>query len=151
MIMAAGFESILHPFLIMITVPLGVIGIAFTLLFTFTPLSTPVVLGGVLLGGIVVNNGIVLIDYINQLRHQEKMDLFSATITGSVSRLRPIMMTALVTILALFPLALGISEGTQIAAPMALATLGGLLVSTVLTLIVLPVLYITIEERRQKQ
>ena len=147
MIMAAGFESLLHPFLIMITVPLGIVGVAVTLLATFTPLSAPVVLGIVLLGGIVVNNGIVLIDHINHLREDGK-ELGEAVVEGSADRLRPVIMTAAVSILSLIPVAMGMGQGTEIAAPMALATLGGLLISTALTLIVIPILYIMVEERR---
>ena len=143
MIMAAGFESLLHPFLIMITVPLGVIGVALTLLLTFTPLSVPVIIGIVLLGGIVVNNGIVLIDHINELR-KEGMELNRAVIFGSKNRLRPVLMTALVTVLALVPSALG----TGIFAPMALATFGGLFISTALTLIILPLIYLHVEEKK---
>ena len=148
MIMAAGFESLLHPFLIMVTVPLGVIGVAFIILITFIPVSTPVVLGIVLLGGIVVNNGIVMIDHINYLRKEEGKELIEATVSGCVDRLRPVLMTALVTILSLVPVALGIGQGTEMSSPMAIATFGGLLVSTALTLVILPVLYITVEERR---
>ncbi|MBI2118625.1 MAG: efflux RND transporter permease subunit [Elusimicrobia bacterium] len=143
MIMAAGFESLLHPFLIMITVPLGVIGVALTLLLTFTPLSVPVIIGIVLLGGIVVNNGIVLIDHINELR-KEGMELIQAVILGCKNRLRPVLMTALVTVLALVPSALG----TGIFAPMALATFGGLFISTALTLIILPLIYLHVEEKK---
>ena len=147
MIMAAGFESLLHPFLIMGTVPMGVIGVAFTLLITFTPLSVPVFLGIVLLGGIVVNNGIVMIEHINELRKEHaESDLYDVTVLGCTNRLRPILMTALVNILALVPVAMAIGEGTEMSAPMALATLGGLFISTVLTLIVLPVFYVILEE-----
>jgi HAE1 family hydrophobic/amphiphilic exporter-1 len=148
MIMAAGFESLLHPFLIMVTVPLGIIGVACIILLTFTPVSTPVILGIVLLGGIVVNNGIVLIDHINFLRKEEGKELMEATVSGCVNRLRPVLMTALVTILSLIPVALGIGQGTEMSSPMAIATFGGLLVATVLTLLVLPVLYVMVEERR---
>lgn len=149
MIMAAGFESLLHPFLIMVTVPLGLIGVVITLLVSFTPLSAPVILGMVLLGGIVVNNGIVMIEYVNQLR-EEGMSLMDSVVTGCGKRLRPILMTATVNILALVPVAFLGGRGTEMASPMALATLGGLLISTLLTLIVLPILYVMVEERHQK-
>ncbi|OGR82408.1 MAG: hypothetical protein A2901_06875 [Elusimicrobia bacterium RIFCSPLOWO2_01_FULL_54_10] len=150
MIMAAGFESLLHPFLIMVTVPLGIVGVMFTLLVTFTPVSAPVLLGIVLLGGIVVNNGIVLVDHMNHLRKVEGMPLREAVIEGSVNRLVPVVMTALTSILSLIPVAMGLGQGTAIAAPMALATLGGLSVSTALTLFVMPSLYLTVEEKRSQ-
>ncbi len=150
MIMAAGFESILHPFLIMITVPLGVVGVVITMLVTFTPISAPVLLGVVLLGGIVVNNGIVLVDHMNYLRKEEGLPLKEAVIEGCVNRLLPVVMTALTSILSLIPVAMGLGQGTAIAAPMALATLGGLMVSTALTMFVMPILYLTVEERRSK-
>ncbi len=149
MIMAAGFESLLHPLLIMITVPLGVIGVAVVLLVTFTPVSVPVMLGVVLLGGIVVNNGIVLIDHVNFLRKEENKELLEAIVEGCVHRLKPVMMTAIVTILSLVPVALGFGQGTEMSSPMAIATLGGLMISTGLTLIILPVLYMIVEERRK--
>lgn len=151
MIMAAGFESLLHPFLIMVTVPLGVVGVALILLITFTPLSVPVILGVVLLGGIVVNNGIVLIDHINFLRKEEKKELVEAVVIGCTNRLRPVLMTAIVTILSLVPIALGLGQGTEMSSPMAIATLGGLSVSTILTLIIIPILYIMVEEKKVKK
>jgi len=151
MIMAAGFESLLHPLLIMITVPLGVIGVALTVLLTWTPLSVPIFLGIVILGGIVVNNGVVLIEHFNELR-KEGMGLTDAVIQGCSHRLTPIIMTALTTILALVPMAAGLGQGiAKMLAPMALATLGGLFISTTLTLFVLPLLYLTIEERRNQK
>ncbi|OGR87840.1 MAG: hypothetical protein A3A86_00350 [Elusimicrobia bacterium RIFCSPLOWO2_01_FULL_60_11] len=148
MIMAAGFESLLHPFLIMITVPLGIIGVVFTMAVTFTPISAPVILGVVLLGGIVVNNGIVLVDHMNFLRKEKGLALKEAVLEGCSDRLLPVVMTALTSILSLIPVALGLGQGTAIAAPMALATLGGLLVSTILTMFIMPILYLDVEERR---
>lgn len=151
MIMAAGFESLLHPFLIMITVPLGIVGVALTVAATFTPVSAPVILGIVLLGGIVVNNGIVLVDHMNFLRKDKGLSLKDAVIEGCSNRLLPVVMTALTSILSLIPVALGLGQGTAIAAPMALATLGGLLVSTILTMFIVPILYLDVEERRSKR
>ena len=150
MIMAAAFESLLHPFLIMFTVPLGVMGVAFILPLTFTPLSAPVILGVVLLGGVVVANGIVLIDQINNLR-KEGMALHEAVVEGCGERLKPVMMSALTTILSMIPMALISGQGTEVSAPMAIATLGGLSLSTALTLIVMPLLYITVEEYIEKR
>jgi hydrophobic/amphiphilic exporter-1 (mainly G- bacteria), HAE1 family len=107
-------------------------------------------LGVVLLGGIVVNNGIVLVDHMNHLRKSEGLPLREAVIEGAVSRLLPVVMTALTSILSLIPIAMGLGQGTAIAAPMALATLGGLTVSTALTLFIMPILYLTIEEKRTR-
>jgi HAE1 family hydrophobic/amphiphilic exporter-1 len=147
MIMAAGFESLFHPFLIMMTVPLGVIGVAFTVLVTFIPLSAPVWLAIVLLGGIVVNNGIVLIDHVNELRSGQGVELYAAVVKGCINRLQPVLMTALVAVLSLLPSAIAWGEGTEMSAPMAMATLGGLFISTPLTLVIIPILYYRSEKR----
>ena len=124
----------------MFTVPLGAIGVIFTLLLTGKSLSVVVFIGAIMLAGIVVNNGIVLIDYINTLRKRGagKMD---ATIDAAKVRLRPILMTTMTTVLGLFPMALGLGEGAEIRAPMALTVIGGLLGATILTLLVIPSLY----------
>ena len=140
LVMAAQFESFVHPFIILFTVPLGAIGVIFTLLLTGKSLSVVVFIGAIMLAGIVVNNGIVLIDYINTLRKRGagKMD---ATIDAAKVRLRPILMTTMTTVLGLFPMALGLGEGAEIRAPMALTVIGGLLGATILTLLVIPSLY----------
>jgi HAE1 family hydrophobic/amphiphilic exporter-1 len=140
LVMAAQFESFVHPFIIMFTVPLAAIGVVLTLLITGKPMSVIVFIGVILLAGIVVNNGIVLIDYINTLRRggQAKMDAIRAA--GRV-RLRPILMTTLTTVLGLMPMALGLGEGAEIRAPMALTVIGGLAVGSILTLFVIPSLY----------
>ena len=140
MIMAAQFESFWQPFLIMLTIPLSLIGITWTLFFTDTSLSVVVLLGIIMQGGIVVNNGIILIDYANVLRSRGK-ELYDATIRAGKTRLRPIMMTAFTSILALFPLALGLSEGSELDAPLAKTTMGGLFSSTFFTLLIVPALY----------
>ena len=150
MIMAAGFESLLHPFLIMFTVPLGVIGVALILFITCMPISAPVFLGIVLLSGIVVQNGIVLIDQINLLR-KRGYDIQQSVVNGSTSRLQPVLMSALTASLSLIPTALGFGHGTEITVPMAVATLGGLLFSTGLTLVIIPVVYCTVEEYRLRK
>ena len=140
LVMASQFESLLHPFIILFSIPLAMVGAVFALIITNTELSVVVFLGLIMLAGIVVNNAIVLIDRINQLREegQSKIDAIKA---AAESRLRPIMMTTLTTTLGMLPLALGISEGTEIRAPMAITVIGGLLASTLLTLIVIPVMY----------
>jgi HAE1 family hydrophobic/amphiphilic exporter-1 len=140
LVMAAQFESFVHPFIIMFTVPLAAIGVIFTLLVTGKPLSVVVFIGVILLAGIVVNNGIVLIDYINTLR-REGMAKMEAVRTAGRVRLRPILMTTLTTVLGLMPMALGFGEGAEIRAPMALTVIGGLAVGSILTLFVIPSLY----------
>jgi len=140
LVMASQFESLLHPFIILLSIPLAVIGAILALLVTNTELSVVVFLGLIMLAGIVVNNAIVLIDKINQLR-MEAVKKTDAIIQAAESRLRPIMMTTLTTTLGMIPLAIGIGEGTEIRAPMAITVIGGLLTSTLLTLIVIPILY----------
>ncbi|WP_342600468.1 efflux RND transporter permease subunit [Psychrobacillus sp. FSL H8-0483] len=139
-VMAAQFESFKYPFVIMFTVPLIVIGIFIGLFTTSTPISISAVIGILILVGIVVNNGIVLVDYINQ-RKAEGINSYDAITSAVRDRVRPILMTALTTILGLVPLALGIGEGTEINQPMALTVIGGLISSTFLTLYVVPVIY----------
>jgi HAE1 family hydrophobic/amphiphilic exporter-1 len=149
MVMASQFESYLDPFIIMFTIPLSFIGVAFALLITGTDLSVMALIGMVMLVGIVVNNGIVLVDYINQLRDRGR-ELFEAIKEGGLIRMRPVLMTALTTILAMFPLSLGLGESGQSWAPMARAVMGGLTVATALTLIVVPVIYAIVETVSEK-
>ena len=124
----------------MFTMPLALIGVAAALFLTHTPVSVVVLLGVILLGGIVVNNGIILIDFTNQLI-KEGVPLREAAMRASAVRLRPILMTAFSSVLGLAPLALGLDEGSKLQSPMAIAVMGGLLVATFLTLIVIPALY----------
>ncbi|MBN1405077.1 MAG: efflux RND transporter permease subunit [Candidatus Omnitrophica bacterium] len=145
MIMAAQFESLWQPFIIMFTVPLAIIGVIAILFVTKTPVNTMVLLGIIILGGIVVNNGIVLIDYVNILR-KEGLTAYDALVKASHVRLRPILMTALTTIFGLIPLALGLGEGAELQQPMAVTVIGGLSVSTFLSLIVIPAIYLSFEE-----
>jgi HAE1 family hydrophobic/amphiphilic exporter-1 len=144
--MAAQFESFLHPFVILMTIPLAVIGAVLALAATGSTISVVVLLGAILLAGIVVNNAIVLIDFVNQLRAQG-MSKIEALVEGGRLRLRPILMTTVTTVLGLIPLALGIGEGAEIRAPMAITVIGGLTVSTLLTLVVIPVVYATLDRR----
>ncbi|MGE7977918.1 efflux RND transporter permease subunit [Psychrobacillus sp. NPDC093200] len=148
-VMAAQFESFIYPLVIMFTVPLSLIGIAIALFFTSTPISISAVIGILILVGIVVNNGIVLVDYINQ-RKAEGYSSYEAITTSVKDRVRPILMTALTTILGLIPLALGIGEGTEINQPMALTVIGGLISSTFLTLYVVPVIYSLFDKETRK-
>ncbi len=140
MIMAAQFESLVHPFAIMFSVPLALIGVVLGLFITGHNLSVVSIIGVIMLVGIVVNNAIVLVDYVNILRRQGQSRR-EALINAGMIRLRPIAMTALTTMLALLPLALGLGEGAEAQAPMAVVVIGGLLTSTFLTLIFLPVIY----------
>jgi HAE1 family hydrophobic/amphiphilic exporter-1 len=139
-VMASLFESLVDPFIIMFTFPLAVIGVIWMLFFTGTVFSIIAFIGVIMLAGIVVNNAIVMVDYINQLR-DSGMGLREAVMEGGRTRLRPVLMTSLTTILAMTPLALGIGSGAEIRYPMARAVVGGLAVSTVFTLVLVPVLY----------
>jgi len=147
LVMASQFESLLHPFIILFTIPLALVGAILALYITGTTISVVVFIGLILLAGIVVNNAIVLIDMINQLRHRG-MDKIEAIKEGGKSRLRPILMTTLTTTLALLPLAIGFGDGAELRAPMGITVIGGLLVSTLLTLIVIPVMY-NLMDRKQ--
>ncbi|NQZ08529.1 MAG: efflux RND transporter permease subunit [Algicola sp.] len=140
LVMASQFESLLHPFIILLSIPLAIVGVVMALLVTNTELSVVVFLGMIMLAGIVVNNAIVLIDKINQLR-VAGVDKTEAIIEAGGARLRPILMTTLTTALGMIPLAMGIGEGAEIRAPMAITVIGGLVVSTFLTLVVIPVMY----------
>lgn len=140
LVLAAQFESFKYPFVIMLTMPLMVIGVAIALYLTDTPVGVTAMIGLIVLAGIVVNNAIVLVDYVNQLKARG-MPSYEALVEGSITRLRPILMTATTTILGLIPLSLGIGEGTEIQQPMGIAVIGGLLSSTLLTLVVIPVFY----------
>jgi multidrug efflux pump subunit AcrB len=139
-VMASSFESLLHPFLIMFTVPLAAVGVVLACLLTNTPISAMVGIGGIILGGIVVNNAIVLVDAVNQ-RRGRGMDVNSALIEAGPVRLRPILMTTATTVLGLLPMAFMVGEGAALRQPLALSVIGGLVVSTALTLIVIPVVY----------
>lgn len=145
MVMAAQFESLKHPFVIMFTVPLALIGVVLALLLTGHTINIISLIGVIMLAGIVVNNAIVLIDFINQLR-ESGMSRNEAIITAGPARLRPILMTTLTTVLGLVPLSLGIGEGGELGAPMAVSVIGGLTFSTLLTLIVIPVVYTIFED-----
>ncbi|MEA4848633.1 MAG: efflux RND transporter permease subunit [Clostridiaceae bacterium] len=140
MVMAAQFESLLHPFTIMFSLPLAFTGSALGLVLTGRALSVPAFIGVIILAGIVVNNAIVLVDYINTLRNRG-MDRTEAILKAGPTRLRPILMTTLTTILGLIPLALGIGEGAEAQAPLATVVIGGLTTSTILTLLIIPVIY----------
>lgn len=147
LVMASQFESFLHPFVILFTIPLALIGAILGLWITGSTISVVVFIGLILLAGIVVNNAIILIDFINKLR-ESGMNKFDAIVEGSRARLRPILMTTLTTTLGLFPLAMGIGEGAELRAPMAITVIGGLTVSTLLTLVVIPVVYAIVDKKK---
>ncbi len=146
MVMASLFESLLHPFVIMFSLPLAVVGVVWSFVLTGQTLNLMGYIGIIMLAGIVVNNAIVLVDYINYLRRDEGIEMREAIVRASCRRLRPIIMTTLTTILALLPMALGIGEGAEIRAPMAIAVIGGLISSTILTLVIIPVVYSLFED-----
>jgi len=140
LVMAAQFESFLHPFVIMFSVPLSFVGAILALVLTGRNMDISGMIGVILLVGIVVNNAIVLVDYVNQLRREGHSRDEAIRIAGP-TRLRPVLMTTLTTLLGLLPLALGLSQGSDLQAPMATVVIGGLSLSTLLTLVVVPVVY----------
>jgi HAE1 family hydrophobic/amphiphilic exporter-1 len=145
-VMASQFESLLHPFIIIFTIPLALIGVLIFLYIFSMPASVVVFLGGIMLAGIVVNNAIVLVDYINQLR-ERGMEKIEAIMTAGKVRLRPIMMTTSTTVLGLLPMALGMGDGAEIRTPMAITVIVGLITSTILTLIVIPTVYSVLDRK----
>jgi HAE1 family hydrophobic/amphiphilic exporter-1 len=140
MVMASLYESFMAPFIIFLTIPLCVVGVIVILLLTGTPLSVVAFIGVIMLAGIVVNNSIVLVDYANQLR-AKGFAVREAVMEAGRTRLRPILMTSLTTIFGLAPLALGLGSGAEAWAPMARSVIGGLTTSTLVTLLVIPVIY----------
>jgi hydrophobic/amphiphilic exporter-1 (mainly G- bacteria), HAE1 family len=147
LVMASQFESFLHPFVIIFTLPLAAIGVVIALAVTGRSISIVAMIGVVMLAGIVVNNAIVLIDAVNQMR-QKGLRKEDALVEAGISRMRPILMTSLTTILGLIPMALGLGEGAELRAPLAITVIGGLTVATVLTLIVIPVVYSLLDRKK---
>ncbi|MBE0564826.1 MAG: efflux RND transporter permease subunit, partial [Krumholzibacteria bacterium] len=146
LVMAAQFESFVYPLIIMFTVPLALTGAVYGLFLRGLPVSVIAVIGAIMLAGIVVNNGIVLVDRINQLR-RARLDLAGAVRRAGAERLRPILMTTLTTVLGLSPMALGLGEGAELRAPLAVTVIAGLLLATALTLVVVPVIYTLLSGR----
>jgi HAE1 family hydrophobic/amphiphilic exporter-1 len=145
LVMASQFESLLQPLIIMFTIPLGMVGSVLALLLLDETVSVVVLIGFIMLAGIVVNNAIVLVDYINMLRRRDGLTKMQAVTEAGRLRLRPILMTTSTTVLALLPMALGLGQGAEIRAPMAITVIGGLLLSTLLTLVVIPMVYTVLE------
>ena len=147
LVMASQFESLLHPFVILFTIPLALVGAVLALYLTGTSINVVAFIGVIMLAGIVVNNAIVLIDLINQLR-ANGMEKHAAIMEAGKVRLRPILMTTTTTILGLLPMAIGVGEGAEVRTPMAITVIGGLLTSTFLTLVVIPVVYSLLDRKR---
>ena len=147
LVMASQFESLIHPFVILFTIPLALVGAVLALFVTGTTINIVAFIGVIMLAGIVVNNAIVLVDLINQLRAKGK-DRSDAIMEAGLARLRPILMTSLTTALGLLPMALGFGEGSEVRTPMAITVIGGLIVSTLLTLLVIPVVYSLLDRKR---
>ena len=146
LVMASQFESLLHPFVILFTIPLALVGAILALMLTGKPISVVVFIGLILLVGLVTKNAIILIDKVNQLR-EAGVAKQEALVEGARSRLRPIIMTTLCTLFGFLPLAVAMGEGAEVRAPMAITVIGGLLVSTLLTLLVIPVVYDLMDRR----
>ncbi|MGE5430072.1 MAG: efflux RND transporter permease subunit, partial [Syntrophomonadaceae bacterium] len=148
-VMASQFQSFIDPFIIMFTVPLGLVGVLWALFLTNTTLSVTSFQGIIVMIGIVVSNGILLVDFTNRLRMQD-LNLHDAVVLAGRTRLKPILMTSLATVLGLIPMAAGIGgESTQ--APLAIAVIGGLTVSTLLTLFFVPALYMVFEMKFRRK
>jgi HAE1 family hydrophobic/amphiphilic exporter-1 len=147
LVMASQFESLLHPLVILFSVPFALIGLLGTLFLSNTAISIVVLIGGILLAGIVVNNAIILVDYTNQLRRRGMSKIEALQRAGEV-RLRPILMTTATTVLGLLPMAIGLGEGSELRRPMALTVVGGLITSTALTLLIIPAVYRLVDRRR---
>src|SRR5262249_33387498 len=146
-VMAAQFESLKQPFVLMFTVPLSIIGIAWILWVTQQEISVIVMMGFIILAGIVVKNGIILVDYINHGR-KNGLAMVDAMIEAGNVRIRPIIMTTLTTLLGLIPMAFSTGEGSEIRAPLAITVIGGLTVSTILTVVIIPILYSVTEREK---
>ena len=145
-VMASQYESLRDPFIIMFSIPVAAIGVVGGLLVTRTSFNMQAYIGVIMLAGIVVSNAILLVDYINTLRHRDGMSIRDAVEIGGRTRLRPILMTSIATMLGLVPMAIGLGEGGELQAPLARVVIGGLLASTMVTLVLVPVVYTLFEE-----
>ncbi|RQW05091.1 efflux RND transporter permease subunit, partial [candidate division KSB1 bacterium] len=149
MVLAAQFESLIHPFTILLTIPLALTGAIFLFFLLGQTLNIMALIGIIMLVGIAVNDSIILVDAINQLR-QKGLPIMDAIVQAGEMRIRPIIMTSLTTILALVPLTVGFGEGAALRAPMALAVIGGLISSTLLTLVIIPSVYLKLDGLRRR-
>jgi multidrug efflux pump subunit AcrB len=143
-VMAIQYESISDPFAILFSIPLALVGVGLLLWITRTPLSAPVLLGVILLAGIVVNNAILLVQYVEIAIREKGLPAEQAVVEAGAVRLRPILMTSLTTVCGMLPLALGLGEGSELMQPLAISVVGGLTVSTLLTLFVVPCAYLIV-------
>lgn len=148
-VMGVQYESMLNPFVILMTIPFALIGVILALLFTGIPVGATVMLGVILLAGIVVNNSIILVEFIEILRKEQGMNKVDAVLAAGPIRLRPILMTTLTTVVGMLPLALGIGEGSEVLQPLAVATIGGLIVATVISLLVIPNVYLALHDGKE--
>jgi HAE1 family hydrophobic/amphiphilic exporter-1 len=151
MVMASLYESLRYPLVVMFSVPFAAIGVIVILFLSNTTFNVQSYIGCIMLGGIVVNNAILLVDHINLLRRRDNLPLREAIEEAGRRRLRPILMTAMTTILAMVPLAIGLGEGGEVQAPLARAVIGGLISSTLITLIMVPSVYLIFERGREKK
>ena len=149
MVMASQFESLLHPFTILLTIPLALVGAVLLFFVTGTTINIMGVIGVIMLSGIAVNNSIILVDRINQIKGDYDR-LTDAIVVAASQRIRPILMTSLTTILSLLPMAITFGEGASLRAPMAIAVIGGLVTSTFLSLVVIPCVYYLLEQMKRK-
>ncbi len=149
-VMATQFESLVYPFIIMFTIPFAMSGVFIALWLTNTPLSLIALIGAIMLVGIVTKNGIVMVDYMNLLV-ERGTSISDAVIMGGKSRLRPVLMTSLTTILGMLPMAMGIGEGSETWQPMGISVVGGLLMSTIITLFIVPSLYAMLEGSKERR
>ena len=147
LVMASQFEDLLHPFVILFAVPFAAIGALYTMWLADITINAVSLIGCVLLAGIVVNDAIVKVDYTNQLRRRGLGKVEALKQAGLV-RLRPILMTTATTVLGLLPMALGLGEGAELRTPMAVTVIGGMMTSTLLTLLVVPAIYMVVDRRR---
>jgi CzcA family heavy metal efflux pump len=145
-VMAVQYESVTNPLVILVSIPLALVGVVLLLWITQTPLSAPALLGVILLAGIVVNNAILLVEYVEQIRAERQMPADEAVVEAGAIRMRPILMTTTTTVLGMLPLAIGIGEGTELMRPLAISVVGGLSISMLLTLIVVPCTYLVMHD-----
>jgi HAE1 family hydrophobic/amphiphilic exporter-1 len=147
LVMAGQFESLRDPFVVLFSIPMAITGIAVVMILTHTVFSMQAFIGCIMLAGIVVNNAIILVDYTNRLRREHGMEMMDAIRKAGFRRLRPILMTASTTVLGLLPLSFGLGEGGEAQAPLARVVIGGLISSTLITLVLIPVVYSIFEQR----
>jgi multidrug efflux pump subunit AcrB len=149
-VLAVQYESVVNPFVILLAIPLSLVGVALALWLTQTPMSAPVLLGVILLAGVVVNNSILLVEFIEEFRRDEGASMQEAAVQAGSVRLRPILMTTLTSFLGMLPLAIGMGEGSELMRPLAVAMCGGVLVSTLLTLFVVPSAYVILNRGAER-